>query len=193
MKRGNALQYALMITGIVMGYDAFQTLVTALWSLGNWLYDGGTGSSPYFPRISDYLFLLMQSVSCWWLIIRSGNIAVYISERTNMLGSFSISIHTVSLLKILITVMGLYFLLVSIPHVLNDALTGFGPGSDYVTQGVFIRSSRFVSIIQLILAGVLTACAGQLANFFAGKMQDEPITIAQQIEDIHADNNDTVK
>jgi hypothetical protein len=191
MKKGNALQYALMVTGIVIGYNAFQTLVTAVWSLGNWLYDGGDGGSQFFPRISDYVFLIVQSVACWLLIMRSGNISVYISERTNTTGSFRVSVSTTSLLTITITVIGIYFLLVNIPHVLNDVFNRFRPSGDYVTQGVFITSTRYISIIQLLLSFFLTAYASNIAKYFASKMSNEPITIEQEIEEIKAAENNT--
>jgi hypothetical protein len=191
MKKGNALQYALMITGIVMGYNAFQTLVTVVWSLGNWLYEGGNGASQFFPRISDYIFLIAQSAACWLLIMRSGNISVYISERTNTTGNLSVSVSTSSLLTIVITAMGIYFLLVNIPHVLNDVFNGFRPSNDYITQGVFITSTRYISIIQMVLSVFLTAYAAKIASYFASKMSDEPITVEQEIDEIIADNNNT--
>jgi hypothetical protein len=191
MKKGNALQYALMITGIVMSYNAFQTLVTAVWSLGNWLYEGGNGASPYFPRISDYVFLIAQSAACWFLIMRSGNISVYISERTNTTGNFKISVSTTTVLRILITVMGVYFLLINIPHVLNDVFNRFAPQNDYITQGVYIKSTRLTSIIQLILSFALTAYAGNIANYFSSKMSNEPVTIEQEIDEINSVDNNT--
>jgi hypothetical protein len=189
MKKGNALQYALIITGIVMGYNAFQTFVAALWSLGNWLYEGGNGASHFFPRFSDYVFLILQSAACWLLIMRSGNISVYISERTNTIGNFNVSVNSRNLLRILLTAMGIYFLLVNIPHVLNDALNGFGSDREYMAQGVFFASSRYISVIQLVLSVFLTAYAGNIAAYFAGKMTDEPITIEQEIEEINTDNS----
>jgi hypothetical protein len=193
MKKGNALQYTLMIAGIVMGYNAFQTFVAAVWSLGYWLYEGGNGASQFFPRISDYVFLIVQSAACWLLIMRSGNISVYISERTNTMGNFRVSVSTTSLLTIIITVMGIYFLIVNIPHVLNDVFNGFRPSGEYFTQGVFITSTRYISIIQLILSIFLTAYAAKIANYFASRMDDEPITIEQEIEEINSDNSNTVQ
>jgi hypothetical protein len=190
MKKGNVLQYAFIITGIVIGYDAFQTFTTALWSFFNWIGDGGAGDSPFFPRVSDLIFMSLQSVACWWLIMRSDKLSLYVSEKTNTSNSFSIMVSPVVLLRILLVTMGIYFLLVNIPRLLNDIAEGFKASGDFITEGrYYVKSVRFISIVQMVLSITLIACADMLARFFAKKIADEPITLEQKIDEIEVLNN----
>ncbi len=185
MKRDNVLQYAVAITGIIFSYQLVQSYLFILLSLVGWVMDGGRGDSGYLPSLLDLLSLLLKTLLCWLLIIKSGKIAGYIIDKGNIGTQLSISIRPATLLQILFISIGLYFIISSLPLLLNDLLDSLREKNGIDVLGrPNVVANRFFLIIQTVLAALAMGLSKPLSAFFAKQLDEAPISITQNIDNI---------
>jgi hypothetical protein len=186
MKKGNVLHYALIITGIVLAYNALQTLFLSILYLGIWFTEGGgRGDSEYFPSFVNYLYLAVQLIAAWWLIIKSGNLSLRIAEKTGATESFKIAATSRALLQIVLIAIGVYFVILNITYILNFLVDEYRERNQYQVDGKspFV-ASLVIKVLTILPAAVLTAYAGELAAYLTKKAAVETVTIEQDIADI---------
>jgi hypothetical protein len=189
MKRINILQYAFVITGIIFGYQALITLMMALWSLWGWFGDGTVGSSQFFPRLNDYIFLAIQLAACWGLIMRSDKLTVYVSKNVNLDNGFKVNLLPSALIQIICIAMGIYFALQNMPRLLSDLINGFREKVGTLSEGpTYFQLPVMASVLQVLLAILLVVASKPIAVFLARNIPTEPITLQQQIEEIESSN-----
>ncbi len=186
MKKGNVLHYALIITGIVLAYNALQTLFLSILYLGLWFTEGGgRGDSEYFPSLINYLYLAVQLLAAWWLMMKSGNLSVRIAEKTGANESFKIMTSSKGLLQVILIAIGVYFIVLNITYILNFLIDEFREQPQYQVNGKpsFV-ASLIIKVLTILPAAVLTAYAGELAAYLTKKGAAETVTIEQDIDGI---------
>jgi hypothetical protein len=194
MKKDNVLQYAVAITGIILGYHAIESLLVLLLTLVSWLIDGGRGDSLFFPSWIELLFLLCKALLCWLLIMRSGKIAAFINDKANIDTQLAIATKPATLLQVLFVTIGMYFLVLTLPNLLNDLLDSLREknGIDLVGRAQ-AKADRFVLLIQIILAALVMGLAKPLSAYFARQMDEAPLSLTQNIDAISTENStDTI-
>lgn len=191
MKKGSLLQYALIITGVTLGYQALQTLLAALLSLIGWVVGGGYGGDYFLPSVTNVIFFVCMATISWLLIIRSGKIAAYIADKTEMDGAFSVTVKATTLMQIVLVAIGVIFLLCNVPYLLNDLLEGLREKNGVTIDGRQpILANRFLYIFQAVLAAIVIGTAKPLAIFLTKNIADEPFNLSQKIEHITAKDNE---
>jgi hypothetical protein len=188
MKKVSILHYALIITGIVLAYNACQTLFSSMLLLGIWLIEhGGRGDSEYFPNLINYLYLLFQILAAWWLITKSGNLSLRIAEKTGANDGFKIVSSNKQLLQIVFTSIGIYFIIFNASDIFNFMVDEYRMRNQYKGEGKSSFAALLLMKLLTILPGwLLTAYAGELSLYLTKKSAIEPITIQQDIEAIGA-------
>jgi hypothetical protein len=186
MKKGNVLQYALIITGIILAYNALQSLLLSILYIGVWFTeDGARGDSRYFPSLINYLYLALQFLAAWWLIIKSGAIAAYIEEKAGAAGGITITGSSTGLLQVVLVATGVYFIILNITYIINFLIDEYRNRNQFQPDGKspFVASLliKFATILPAVIVAVY---AGQIAAYFTKKADLETITIEQDIEDI---------
>jgi hypothetical protein len=192
MKKLNVLQYALVITGIIIGYQAFQTLLVAIWGLVQWVFDGGNGASPFFPRIADYVFLCCRVLACWFLTFGSAKTTAFIAEKSKIANDLRLKAQPAALLYIVLVALGVYFLVLNLPRMLVDLINGIKESSAdniAIENRITYFTSPFANIIQTILAILLLILARPLSNFFVQKLQNEQVLLEDEIEELLPPNH----
>jgi hypothetical protein len=185
MKKDNVLQYAVAITGIIFGYQLLQSYLFIILSLVGWVVDGGRGNSEYLPGLLDILALLLKTLLCWLLIIKSGKIAAYIIDKGNVGTQLNINIRPAALLQILFISIGLYFFIASLPLLLNDLLDSLREKNGIEVLGRSnVVANRFFLLIQTVLAALAMGLSKPLSAFFAKQIDEAPISITQNIDNI---------
>jgi hypothetical protein len=193
MKKGNVLHHALIITGIVLAYNALQTLFLSILYLGIWFTQGGgRGDSEYFPSFVNYLYLAVQLIAAWWLIMKSGDLSLRIAEKTGANESFKIVTTSKGLLQVVLIAIGIYFVILNITYIINFLIDEYRERNQYQVDGKspFV-ASLLIKILTILPAAVLTAYSGSIAAYFIKKTATEPVTIEQEIEEIKAAENNT--
>lgn len=191
MKKGSLLQYALIIVGIILGYQSLQTLLTALLTLIGWVIGGGYGSNYFFPSAINFIFFACTAAASWLLIMRSGKIASYIADKTEMDGAFNVTVKASTLMQIVLVAIGVIFLLTNIPYLINDLLDGLREKNGVTIDGREpILANRFLYITQTVLAAIVIGMTKPLATFLTKNIADEPFTLSQKIENITAKGNE---
>jgi hypothetical protein len=186
MKKGNVLHYALIITGIVLAYNTLQSLIMSILYLGIWLTEGGgRGDSTYFPSLVNYLYLALQFLAAWWLIMKSGNLSLRIAEKTGANDSFKIVSTNKGLLQIVLIAIGVYFIILNTTFILNFLVDEYRERNQYQVEGKspFV-ASLLIKILIILPAVILTAYAGELAAYLTKKATVGTITLEQDIDDI---------
>jgi hypothetical protein len=186
MKKGNVLHYALIITGIVLAYNALQSLFLSILYLGIWFTEGGgRGDSNYFPSIVNYLYMALQFLAAWWLMMKSGDISLRIAAKTGYDQNFKIVTTSKALLQIVLIAIGVYFIILNITYILNFLVDEYRERNQYQVDGKspFV-ASLLIKILTILPAAALTAYAGELAAYLTKKAAVETVTIEQDIADI---------
>lgn len=184
MKKDNVLRYAVAIIGIIFGYQLIQSYLYIILGLIGWVLDGGRGSD-YLPGLLDMLSLLLKTFLCLALIFRSGEISAYIIDKSNMGTQLSISIRPSTLLQILFISIGLYFIILSLPLLLNDLLDSLREKNGIDVLGrPNVVANRYFLIIQMLLAALAMGLSKPLSAFFAKQLDEAPISITQNIDNI---------
>lgn len=184
MKKDNVLQYAVAITGIIFGYQLIQSYLFIIFSLITWVLDGGRGID-YLPALLDILSLLLKTFLCLALIFRSGEIASYIINKGNMGTQLSISIRPSALLQILLICIGLFFFIAALPLLLNDLLDSLREKNGIDVLGrPNVVANRYLLIIQAVLAALTMGLSKPLSAYFAKQLDEAPISITQNIDNI---------
>jgi hypothetical protein len=186
MKKGNVLHYTLIITGIVLAYNALQTLFISILYLGFWFTEGGgRGDSEYFPSLVNYLYLAVQLLAAWWLIMKSGNLSLRIAEKTGANESFKIVTTNKGLLQVVLIAIGVYFIILNITYILNFLVDEYRERNQYQAdaKSPFV-ASLLIKVLTILPAAVLTAYAGEIAAYLTKKGATDTVTIEQDIADI---------
>lgn len=190
MKKDNVLQYAVVITGIILGYHFIDSLLVLLITTVSWMLGGGKGDSAYFPDLRDVLFVLAKGTISWLLIMRSGKIAGYIVTKGGIDTRLAIVAKPITLLQILFVTIGIYFLVVNLPYLLNDLLDSFREKHGLEIAGrTPILANRFALIIQTVLAALLIGTAQPLSAYLVKRLDEAPLSIIQNIDSISTDES----
>jgi len=191
MKKGSLLQYALIITGVILGYQALQSFLAALISMLNWVVSGGYGNTYFSTIVNNLLFFACIGAASWLLIMRSGKMASYIAEKTEMDNAFNVTVKATTLMQIVLVSVGVIFLLSNLPYLINDLLDGLREKNGVTIDGREpILANRFLYIIQTVLAAIVIGMAKPLAIFLTKTITAEPFTLSQKIEDIKAKDDE---
>jgi hypothetical protein len=189
-KSTHALQYAFIVTGIIFGYQAINTLMLAIWSLGRWFNDGTVGNSQFFPRLTDYIFLAIQIAACWILVLRSDKVTDYVAKNVALSNGFRVKISPQALTQIVCIAIGIYFILHNLPRLLADLVNGFREKTGMLTEGpIYFEIPVLGSIIQVLLAILLVVASKQIAVFLARNIPQETITLEEEVAAIASNTN----
>lgn len=193
MKKGDAIQLIVIILAFIAG---FKTIDSLTYSIPGLVYLVGAGeftATVAGPIFTSLLVAILQGVLCWLLLVRSGRVATFIYEKTNIGTSFKIVSQPKDLLYILFIVTGFYFLLQELPAVIKAFVNAFRSKatSRFEIPGYERPIDWTVTIIKLLLTAVLLIAARPIANYFAQNISDEPIVISDDIENIDRDETNT--
>jgi hypothetical protein len=148
--------------------------------------------SKYFPSFVNYLYLAVQLIAAWWLIMKSGDLSLRIAEKTGANESFKIVTTSKGLLQVVLIAIGIYFVILNITYIINFLIDEYRERNQYQVDGKspFV-ASLLIKILTILPAAVLTAYSGSIAAYFIKKTATEPVTIEQEIEEIKAAENNT--
>jgi ABC-type Na+ efflux pump permease subunit len=186
MKKANVIQLCIIILGIIMGFLSLQYLLGSLTGLFFWIFNGGYGGTEMPQQVLPIFIIVgLQLLACWLLITRSGKIAEYIYEKSELGTSFKIISRPSELLFILLIIIGIYLLLTNLAPLLNAVFESFKRVS---SRGMFSDMSyqKPVNWAQLILNVllplILLLCTKPLADYFAKHLDEEPLSLEETIE-----------
>ena len=184
MKKADVLQLAIVIVGIIFGFLTLQYLFSSLFTIFAWIFSGGYGSENYLtPGISIYAVIGLQALCCWLLIIRSGKLAAWLYEKSELGTGFKIVSNVQSLLYIVLIAIGIYLLLSNLTSLVSAIFKNF---KDRVANDIFQQDQRPVNWISLVtdimLPGILLIFAKPIASYFAKNIGEEPISIEESFD-----------
>ncbi|MES2849366.1 MAG: hypothetical protein V4685_09940 [Bacteroidota bacterium] len=183
MKKGDVVQLVIIIMAIVIAITSLQyfiaTIISFVYTIALGEYSFGVMS----PTIVSLLVTLLYVAICWQLFVKSRTIADFIYEKANIGTSFKIISRPVDLLYVLLIVMGFYYLLQNLPALIKGLVNGFASkaGSRFIPDSYDTPTDWMMVCTKLLLPLVLLMAAKPFANYFAGNVDDEPITIGDDI------------
>jgi hypothetical protein len=184
MKKGDVIQFAIIVLSLVIAVNSlqyfFSGMVGILYAIGIGEFNMATSSL----TIVSLLVTLLYTTICWQLIVKSRSIAHFIYEKTNIGTSFKIISRPNDLLYVLLITMGFYFLLQNLPALIKGLVGGFTSKAvtRYIPTEYEPPTDWGMICIKLLLPLVLLIGGRPIANYFAQNVDDEPITIGDDIE-----------
>lgn len=180
MKKADVLQLAVMLVGIILGFITLQIIFSALFGLLAWLFTGGYAAENYLaPGIAVYISIVLQGLCSWLLITKSGNLAAYLYEKSNLGTGFKIVSNIQSLLYIILVAIAIYLLITNLTPLINAVFKSFkekATGNSFSQQDQ--RPVEWAELfISILLPCLLLFFAKPIASFFAKNINEEPLNI----------------
>lgn len=180
MKKADVLQLAIMLVGIILGFITLQFIFSALFGILAWLFTGGYAAENYLtPGMAAYVTILLQGLCSWLLITKSGSLAAYFYERSNLGTGFKIVSNIQSLLYIILVAIAIYLLISNLTPLISAVFKSF---KEKATSNNFAQEDqRPVEwaglFINILLPCLLLFFAKPIASFFAKNVNEEPLSI----------------
>lgn len=195
MKKSNAIQLAIIITAIVVGFNAIQAFMQFTWNFFLSISEERSGNRDYYFVFTSFIYFALEMAAAILLVRTSGKLAGYISDKAGNSGNISLVVKPESLLQILLITMAIYFLVANAPAFLVKLFDTFKgkAGNTYSYLNDDNRPSDWPRLIlSLVMPFILLMASGPIAAFFSKQVSSEPISLGQQIEEIEvADYTDT--
>jgi hypothetical protein len=185
MKRANVLQLTFILVGIVYGIFSVPVILSLLLTTIIMLLNGGSepGEILLF-NVFSLLAIALQIFACWLLITRSGSFAASVQKRSGIGKGFSITANPNDLLHILFVVVGIYLLLTNLAPFLKAVFMSFqARGRSGLLEVENLAPDWITIIINLLLPLILLMFGKPIADYFAGKVTEDPIVIADDVTD----------
>ncbi|MEP6675524.1 MAG: hypothetical protein ABJA78_10220 [Ferruginibacter sp.] len=186
MKKGNIIQLTIIITGIIIGFEMLQSIISLIWYMftiymESYSERGGTGY-----LLMNILLVLIQLTACVLLISRSGKITAYITKKAGTSFSLSFITRPKELLQVFLIGMGIYLLVANFPPLLSKLILLFrAKGTGILENVTYNPGTDWISLaLKTLLPVILIVYAREIAEYFGRKINDEPITLDQQIDEI---------
>ena len=186
MKKADVLQLAIVLVGIIFGFLTLQYIFSSLFGIFAWIFSGGYGAENYLtPGISIYAVIGLQAVCCWLLITRSGKLAAFLHEKSELGTGFKIVSNVESLLYVVLNAIGIYLLLSNLNPILATIFNGFKQRVSHKVLNQF-EDQRPVEwarlILDILLPVILLIFAKPIAGYFAKNTGEEPLIIEDSFD-----------
>ncbi len=179
MYKSTLLQLILIIIGLFTAVAGVQNLVQNLITIVVWSTDYVKEYALMGLLISGAYFLI-----AYFLIIRSKEWAEYISKLSRLHGDFSVNAEPGQIIYLTLIGLGFYALIREVPFMINRLYEGFaGKVGGFAEQqfGQYVSGENWVlHILNVLVPLIIVLSARPIANYFAGRMTEDPIEIKEQ-------------
>jgi hypothetical protein len=186
MKKADVLQLSIVLVGIIFGFLTLQYIFSSLFGIFAWIFSGGYGTADYLaPGISIYAVIGLQALCCWLLITRSGKLAAYLYQKSELGTGFKIVTSTQKLLYVVLICIGIYLFISNLTPLLTTVFNGF---KQRVSNNILnqFEDQRPVEwgrlILDILLPVILLIFARPIAGYFAKNIGEEPISIEESFD-----------
>jgi hypothetical protein len=188
MKKGDVVQLAVIILALLLAYATLSYIIGGIAQMMYLLMPGDTYSGAWLTGMAGLLFAgLVQLLLSWLLLLRSRKIADFIYEKASIGTSFAVISRPADLLYVLLIVVGFYSLLENLPPVIKAVGTAFKSKATASRFEMYepVKPPDWATLfIRLLLPLILLMFAKPIASYFAQHVNEEPVSIGDNMEDI---------